>query len=115
MRKALLVYLLTIAAPAVLVAVGGLFLVRGEVARLRQEERVYAMDAGRRLSARAQRELLGTVRDLAVRYPADGDRLVRNAFKWTRGDGLVEPLRATATATGSSAAARTSPPVKATK
>ena len=97
MRKALLVYLLTIAVPAVLVAVGGLCLVRGEVARLRQKERAYAMDAGRRLSVRAQRELLGTVRDLAARYPADGDRLVRNAFKWTERDGLVEPARATAT------------------
>ena len=37
MRKAVLVYLLTIAVPSVLVAVGGLCLVRGEVARLRQE------------------------------------------------------------------------------
>ena len=58
MRKVLLVYLLMIALPAVLVALGGLHLVRREVLRLHQDEQAHAAQAGTRLVARAQKELL---------------------------------------------------------
>ena len=57
MRKIVLVYLLMIALPAVLVALGGLHLVRREVLRLHQDEQAYAAQAGTRLVARAQKEL----------------------------------------------------------
>lgn len=97
MRKALSIYLLMIALPAVLVALGGLYLVHGEEDRLKQAERDFALQSGRRLAARAQRELLDTVRRLAGSSSAAGNRLVRNTFRWTAQDGLVHPSRAKAT------------------
>ena len=96
MRKIVLVYLLMIALPAVLVALGGLHLVRREALRLRQDEQTHAAQAGTRLVARAQKELLETARRL-VAAPYSDDRLVRNTFEWTDQDGLVHPRRETAT------------------
>ena len=96
MRKIVLVYLLMIALPAVLVALGGLHLVRREVLRLHQDEQAHAAQAGTRLVARAQKELLETARRL-VAAPYSDDRLVRNTFEWTGQDGLVRPRRETAT------------------
>ena len=99
MQKSVVIYLLMIALPAVLVALGGLYLVRGEEAQLRDVERMHVAQAGRRLAARAQRELLDDVRRLSASFPANGNRLVRNAFKWTEKDGLVQPSRDTASRT----------------
>ena len=97
MRKIVLVYLLMIALPAVLVALGGLHLVRREVLRLHQDEQAHAAQAGTRLVARAQKELLETARRLAAEPSPSDDRLVRNTFEWTGQDGLVRPRRETAT------------------
>lgn len=97
MRKVLLVYLLTIALPAVLVALGGLYLVRHEVLRLQAEERMFAAQSGKRLVMRAQSELLETARRLVEQQSSSDDRLVRNTFEWTEHDGLVRPARETAT------------------
>ena len=70
MRKIVLVYLLMIALPAVLVALGGLHLVRREVLRLRQDEQAHAAQAGMRLVARAQKELLETARKGRIKLQA---------------------------------------------
>ena len=97
MRKIVLVYLLMIALPAVLVALGGLHLVRREVLRVRQDEQTHAAQAGTRLVTRAQKELLETARRLVAELSSSDDRLVRNTFEWTDQDGLVRPRRETAT------------------
>ena len=78
-------------------ALGGLHLVRREVLRLHQDEQAHAAQAGTRLVARAQKELLETARRLAAEPSPSDDRLVRNTFEWTGQDGLVRPRRETAT------------------
>ena len=100
MRKAVSIYLLLIALPTVLVALGGLWLLREEENKLKETERTFRAQSGQRLAARAQNELLDTVRQLTRQFPAKDNQLVRNAFKWTRKEGLVEPLRDTATREG---------------